>query len=351
MKIRLPSFTLKGIFVTIILLLAVSFMAKRSNTQVDRKETSAPRVSNRKNPENSVLQTRTNTADDVADDTKSTPPCGQICDYSIRKKSGDHILRKDFNCRDIFFRLKHPSGQTFKPPLKNPPPEMLQDFTQNGTLKLHIRYLDDSKKRNKTTFTSEDIKKLLKLDNDQIKMGSYGEDSDRFKKILYRYRDELKDKTGIVIGSQSPWLEVMLLNLGVKHVTTVDYNPVFFDHPQLSFKLMSDTADEITNDPSRRMDFAVSFSSLEHSGLGRYGDPINPYGDLEAAAQVWCMLKPGALFLLAVPGRLGSWEGTLYFNMHRDYGGARLEQIAANFEELERGKTKKHIALVLRKPV
>lgn len=29
-------------------------------------------------------------------------------------------------------------------------------------------------------------------------------------------------------------------------------------------------------------DAIVSFSGLEHDGLGRYGDPLNPYGDLSA---------------------------------------------------------------------
>ena len=29
------------------------------------------------------------------------------------------------------------------------------------------------------------------------------------------------------------------------------------------------------------VDFIVTFSSMEHSGLGRYGDPLLPFGDLE----------------------------------------------------------------------
>ena len=36
-------------------------------------------------------------------------------------------------------------------------------------------------------------------------------------------------------------------------------------------------------------DAVVSFSSIEHSGLGRYGDALNPWGDLIAAAQAWYM--------------------------------------------------------------
>jgi hypothetical protein len=38
-------------------------------------------------------------------------------------------------------------------------------------------------------------------------------------------------------------------------------------------------------------DAVISFSSLEHSGLGRYGDAINPWGDLMTMARAWCVTK------------------------------------------------------------
>ena len=39
--------------------------------------------------------------------------------------------------------------------------------------------------------------------------------------------------------------------------------------------------------PKLNFDAVVSFSSIEHSGLGRYGDALNPWGDLIASAQAW----------------------------------------------------------------
>ena len=36
----------------------------------------------------------------------------------------------------------------------------------------------------------------------------------------------------------------------------------------------------------------ITYSSLEHSGLGRYGDSLNPWGDLITMAKAWCLLKP-----------------------------------------------------------
>jgi hypothetical protein len=36
---------------------------------------------------------------------------------------------------------------------------------------------------------------------------------------------------------------------------------------------------------------------LEYSGLGRYGDHLNPEGDVEASEECFCVLKPGGYFL------------------------------------------------------
>ncbi len=36
-----------------------------------------------------------------------------------------------------------------------------------------------------------------------------------------------------MIGSQSPWIEAMLLELGAANVTTLEYNPGVSTHPQI----------------------------------------------------------------------------------------------------------------------
>ncbi len=44
--------------------------------------------------------------------------------------------------------------------------------------------------------------------------------------------------------------------------------------------------------------FACSF---DHDGLGRYGDPIDPEGDLKAMQVVASVLKDEGTFILTVP--------------------------------------------------
>jgi hypothetical protein len=76
-----------------------------------------------------------------------------------------------------------------------------------------------------------------------------------------------KIKVG-VISSISPWVEHVLKSEGASHVITVDYNPPIVcsgidwiesnSVPQFSYE-------------AGTYDLLVSFSGIEHSGLGRYG--------------------------------------------------------------------------------
>lgn len=67
--------------------------------------------------------------------------------------------------------------------------------------------------------------------------------------------------------------------------------------------------------------------TVEHIGLGRYGDPIDPDGDLKAIAELKRVLKEGGNLLFVVPvGR-----ARIEYNAHRIYA---YEQIIEYFEGL-----------------
>ena len=67
-------------------------------------------------------------------------------------------------------------------------------------------------------------------------------------------------------------------------------------------------------------DVVFSFSSLEHSGLGRYGDPLNPWGDIMSVAEAWCVSGPSAKLALAVPTSVSLGLDVIEYNAHRSYG-------------------------------
>jgi SAM-dependent methyltransferase len=66
---------------------------------------------------------------------------------------------------------------------------------------------------------------------------------------------------------------------------------------------------------------------VEHVGLGRYGDPLDPEGDLKAMRELTRVLAPGGTLLFVVPvGR-----PKIVFNAHRIYS---YEQVLNCFQGL-----------------
>lgn len=83
-----------------------------------------------------------------------------------------------------------------------------------------------------------------------------------------------EDLDVLVVGSVEPWYEAVCIAYRARSCTTVDYNPVQYDHP----KLRSITVHELQATPAEqrpRFSAAISISSFEHDGLGRYGDPVS----------------------------------------------------------------------------
>jgi SAM-dependent methyltransferase len=79
-----------------------------------------------------------------------------------------------------------------------------------------------------------------------------------------------------------------------------------------------------------------SLSSLcvvEHIGLGRYGDPLDPKGTEKSVAELKRILAPGGNFYISVP--IDDVNRT-YFNAHRAFTEPYLEELFAPFEILER---------------
>ena len=68
--------------------------------------------------------------------------------------------------------------------------------------------------------------------------------------------------------------------------------------------------------------------TVEHVGLGRYGDTIDPDGDLKAIGELRRVLSPSGSLLFVVPVGKPSIE----FNAHRIYS---YDQILSYFSDLE----------------
>jgi hypothetical protein len=116
----------------------------------------------------------------------------------------------------------------------------------------------------------------------------------------------------LVVGSQQPEFEGMALAYGAREVVVSEYQLPPSTIPRVRYVLTPDlTASGET------FDAVISISSVEHDGLGRYGDPLNPRADLDSMHTLLTRhMNPGGLLFLAVPvGR-----DRVVFNLHRVYG-------------------------------
>ena len=76
-------------------------------------------------------------------------------------------------------------------------------------------------------------------------------------------------KNVLVIGSETPWIEVMALMYEAKTVTSVDYRKIKCEDPRIQVMTNSEMIDRYVSGTLTKFDVVISYSSLEHSGLGR----------------------------------------------------------------------------------
>ena len=79
----------------------------------------------------------------------------------------------------------------------------------------------------------------------------------------------VKGKSVLVIGSIRPWIETILLAEGAKSITTLDYAVFKCDHPKIRVLTPRQLADMIAKSKVKQFDALITYSSIEHSGLGR----------------------------------------------------------------------------------
>lgn len=83
--------------------------------------------------------------------------------------------------------------------------------------------------------------------------------------------------------------------------------------------------------PADSVDSLSCMHVLEHIGLGRYGDPIDPDGDLKAIRELIRVLKPGGDLLVVVP--VG--HPRICFNAHRIYDSKEFAEYFYGLDLME----------------
>jgi len=203
--------------------------------------------------------------------------------------------------------------------------EVKTQFSQNGDIKVCDRYITGENSET-IYYRKAEVDAYIAAVN---KRQTYYYEKTDFYLYCALEKYNIENKSVAVFGSVTPWYESICLGFGGVPYT-IEYNKRLTDDDRLNFY-------EITDDNPRpwgnkKFDAAFSISSFEHDGLGRYGDPINPDGDLLAMENLKKhALKSGGLLFLAVPCGIDK----VCWNAHRIYGNKRLGRLTEGFELLE----------------
>ena len=137
-----------------------------------------------------------------------------------------------------------------------------------------------------------------------------------------------KPEKHIDIGSQHKFVSQLSK---VIELTMVDIRPLslpmntikFIKGSILDLPFISETIESIS-----------SLCVIEHIGLGRYGDPLDPQGSEKAFKEIDRVLKSGADFYMSVPIEE---RNKVYFNAHRAFNeDYLLKELLGNYEVLDR---------------
>jgi hypothetical protein len=208
---------------------------------------------------------------------------------------------------------------------KNMPDEMVDDYTLNGKIRQEYCYVNDasaiSQKKINEAFTDENFDDSMERVANR-EQHYYGQTDTWLYEALSKY--PIEDKSICVIGSTYPWYEVVALDYGAPKVTVIEYAERESPDEMVEYIKPNEVGD-------RKFDCCFSISSFEHDGLGRYGDPLNPNGDIESMSRMKTLLNKDGLMYLAVPLGLD----TVVWNAHRFYGRVRLPMLFDGWEVID----------------
>lgn len=163
-----------------------------------------------------------------------------------------------------------------------------------------------------------------------------GDVNERIAEIPYVFRALARAELGssvLDVGGSESTMCLSLASLGYE-VTTVDPRPAPLVHPGL--RQVPLPVEEWETD--ERFDVVVLLSTIEHIGVGAYGQDENPVGDIAVMRRVRELVREDGLLILTTPyGRSARDE------IQRTYDDSRLTDLLAgwvvdDFTVLRKGK-------------
>ena len=266
--------------------------------------------------------------------------CGDLCNTSRNGVPGpffNHVTG-NIDCDAIFRNQYIDRVHGLPHPPKTIPKDLIREFTMDNRIPVKYWYFDQQylgKKAMTPVWTEKLIENWIKLAKKGILNGNYGAGETNALRDGLRHAPGVKDDRVLVIGSENLWAEACVLEAGASEVLTLEYGSIISEHPKVKAIVPYDFRMRFLNNTLGRFDAIVTFSSVEHSGLGRYGDALNPWGDLIAIARAWCVTKVGGSLTIGV--QYNYEHEYLRFNADRWYGKIRYPYLTTNWKQFYKG--------------
>jgi len=279
---------------------------------------------------------------------RSTPPppkdrigrllhnCGGICDYRAPREESvffDYV-KVNVDCEGLGENDAIDEATTFENPLPKIPDELLDAFTYGG--KVSVRNYHGGIKKNYYLNKTADMhvwkEDLVDKMATECKAGTLSGNYEvhRTNAMVQGLRKlQVAGARVLVIGSENPWLEACIIAEGAEQVTTLEYGEIISEHPKINTATPAHMR-KVWRDYFESFDVVATFSSVEHSGLARYGDAFNPWGDSQTIARAWCLTKKGGRLVIGVP----TGHDSIEYNAHRIYGRVMYPHLVANWKQV-----------------
>ncbi|MCW5211926.1 DUF268 domain-containing protein [Desulfobulbus sp. TB] len=113
-------------------------------------------------------------------------------------------------------------------------------------------------------------------------------------------------------------------------VTMVDIRPLALDMLSINFKKGSILSLPY---PDNSLDSVSSLCVVEHIGLGRYGDPLDPDGTEKALQELKRVITPSGYLYISLPV---DDRNITYFNAHRAFTEQYILDMFPDFDVVEK---------------
>jgi len=204
-------------------------------------------------------------------------------------------------------------------PPESMPEAMRAAFTMDGRIPVEAAYRDDT--RSEPLVLTE---AAVDAEAAKVRAGGsvgYAYTTQELRQAFGRW--PIQGKRVALVGCVRPDYPGMCLAYGAASMTIFDRNRIVSNHPKI-WSFVPDQWD------GELFDAVVSLSMVDHDGLGRYGDPIDPEADVKAMAWFRDILKPNGLLYFAVAVR----TDCVIWNKGRVYGKLRMPLLLEGWDVL-----------------